>query len=622
MNKEKLKLFGVIFSLLFITIPVNGLGQEKQENKKPQMPFEEEYKIAQSYENIGEHKKALDIYQRLFKAVPDNRLFLDGIKRTMLFLKMYPELVEILEAQLEKNKDINLMGDLADIYYRWGKMEKAHEVWNEIIQTNPQQEFSYLVVSNLMVQNRLFNEGINVLLEGRKVLNNEDAFAINLGNLYYYRKDFEASTREFMGLLEKNDRMFNTVNSYLSRFPNDSTTYEEVAPVLLEKVQNAPKNPLYLRLLVNFYIRHKKYNSAFKTYRMLDTIQNSGGNEILLFADRLSAEKEYPMAVTVYSYFLENYPSHNLKAKARYGLAFSYENLYVSSEAGSNKNTLKAIEEYKTVIEKTPDKSLRADSHYRLGEIYFKLLFDLDQAIIHCTDITKLVPNTGAYLRAFVRLGDVYTSKGNLRKARENYRRVLRADPKLGPKFVEEARFNLAKLHYFEGKIDTTQILCDELLSNIPKNSELYNDIFEFSLFLRMNSGLDTNLVKDYAEAEFLLIQRKSYESLTLLKSLYDTYPDQSISDIIMFEIIRLNHQMQQYEEAVALLQKFTDKYPESVYTEKAHKMLSEIYENNLNKPALSLKKYEEFLVKYPGSIYSDEVRKRIRQLEREVSGK
>jgi len=622
MNKEKLKLFGVIFSLLFITIPVNGLGQEKQENKKPQMPFEEEYKIAQSYENIGEHKKALDIYQRLFKAAPDNRLFLDGIKRTMLFLKMYPELVEILEAQLEKNKDINLMGDLADIYYRWGKMEKAHEVWNEIIQTNPQQEFSYLVVSNLMVQNRLFNEGINVLLEGRKVLNNEDAFAINLGNLYYYRKDFEASTREFMGLLEKNDRMFNTVNSYLSRFPNDSTTYEEVAPVLLEKVQNAPKNPLYLRLLVNFYIRHKKYNSAFKTYRMLDTIQNSGGNEILLFADRLSAEKEYPMAVTVYSYFLENYPSHNLKAKARYGLAFSYENLYVSSEAGSNKNTLKAIEEYKTVIEKTPDKSLRADSHYRLGEIYFKLLFDLDQAIIHYTDITKLVPNTGAYLRAFVRLGDVYTSKGNLRKARENYRRVLRADPKLGPKFVEEARFNLAKLQYFEGKIDTTQILCDELLSNIPKNSELYNDIFEFSLFLRMNSGLDTNLVKDYAEAEFLLIQRKSYESLTLLKSLYDTYPDQSISDKIMFEIIRLNHQMQQYEEAVALLQKFTDKYPESVYTEKAHKMLSEIYENNLNKPALSLKKYEEFLVKYPGSIYSDEVRKRIRQLEREVSGK
>ncbi|RKY88342.1 hypothetical protein DRQ09_02995, partial [candidate division KSB1 bacterium] len=505
MYKENFRII-ILFITFLILIPSSLMGQERKKEVKKQNPLQQEYKIAQSYENIGEHKKALDIYRRLHKADPESPLYFNGMKRTMIFLKMYPELVNLLESRLKTKQDINLMGDLADAYYRWGKIDKAKELWNKIIETFPQKDFSYLYVSNLMVQNRLFEEAINLLLEGRKTLKNDKLFITNLGYLYYYRRDFKSATKEYIKLIKINPRLFNTVNKYLNRFPDDSTTFKEVLPVLIENIDREPGNPSYRRLIINLYMKHKKYEQAFNQYKILDNILNAKGKEILRFADMTLNEKEYKIAEEIYRYFINKYPSHKQIPKARFGLAYCYEN--IDNVPDDNKKMtpgyIKAIEEYKLVAEEAPESILKAEALYRIGEINFLKLFDLDNAINYYNLIVKQFQNTYICLTAFLRLGDVFIAKGDLENAMLNFNRVKNADKKSGKDLPGKARLKLAELEFFKGRIDSSLQICNNLLDEIPKNSDIYNDLLEFTLFLEDNKGINNNLINNYARAEFL----------------------------------------------------------------------------------------------------------------------
>jgi len=613
--------FLILFLATFLLMPLFLTGQQDKQKKKEKSPFENEYKIAQSYENAGEHKRALDIYRRLYKAAPNNPVFFNGMKRTMLFLKMYPELVDLIESKLKEKADINLTGELGDIYYQWGETEKAKELWDSIIQMDPSRDFSYIFVYNHLVQNRLFDDAIQILLKGRATLGDDNMFASNLGYLYFYRKNFEASTREYLKLMRVNLKFFNTVNNYVSRFPVDSTTFNDVFPVLLESVRDNPKILQYRNLLVNLYMKYKKYDRAFSEYKIIDRLQGAKGNEIIKFANIVLNDNEFEMAVKVFSYFIENYSSHNQVNYAEYGLAYCYENLKTPADndviEGVRTAGLKAVEQYVKVIQNAKQPSLKAEAQYRIGEIKFLNVFDLDGAIDHYSSILDLYPNTTIFLKALLRLGDVFTAKGNLERAGSHYGLVRKANPKLGSHFIENARFKLGELRYFSGEIDTSLSICNKLLNEISKNSEFYNDLFEFTFFIEEHKGVGDDLLKKFAGVQLLIRQKKYTESLEILEKIYELYPDQPLSDDFLYNIIELYYLLNKHKETLAQLNKFTAKYPESVLIEKAYKKIGEIYEEKLNDRELSLKEYEEFLIKFPGSIYIDEVRKRIRNLEK-----
>jgi TolA-binding protein len=70
-----------------------------------------------------------------------------------------------------------------------------------------------------------------------------------------------------------------------------------------------------------------------------------------------------------------------------------------------------------------------------------------------------------------------------------------------------------------------------------------------------------------------------------------------------------------EFPEAIALLQKILDEYPDDVLSDDAYFLQGDIYERQLKSKDKAMEIYREFLTKFPGSVFAAEARKRFRTL-------
>jgi TolA-binding protein len=134
--------------------------------------------------------------------------------------------------------------------------------------------------------------------------------------------------------------------------------------------------------------------------------------------------------------------------------------------------------------------------------------------------------------------------------------------------------------------------------------------------------------LKQYASVELLLYQNKQADALDKLKGLKQgqgfkqgasgeviTFSNQTILDDVYWLEADMRMKRGEFDEAINLLQKILDEYPDDVLTDDAYFLQAEIYERQLKKKDKAMEIYREFLNKYPGSVYSAEARKRYRTL-------
>ncbi len=70
-----------------------------------------------------------------------------------------------------------------------------------------------------------------------------------------------------------------------------------------------------------------------------------------------------------------------------------------------------------------------------------------------------------------------------------------------------------------------------------------------------------------------------------------------------------------EFENALALLQKIMDEYPDDILADDAYFLIGDIYDHQLKNKEKAMEIYREFLNKYPGSVFAAEARKRYRTL-------
>jgi len=134
--------------------------------------------------------------------------------------------------------------------------------------------------------------------------------------------------------------------------------------------------------------------------------------------------------------------------------------------------------------------------------------------------------------------------------------------------------------------------------------------------------------LKQFAAVELLLYQNKQTQALDKLKSLklgqiikqdasgqITTFSNQTILDDVYWLEADMRMKRGEFDEAIHLLQKILDEYPDDILTDDAYFLQAEIYERQLKKKDKAMELYREFLNKYPGSVYSAEARKRYRTL-------
>jgi len=559
---------------------------------------EQKLKLAQNLEKQGQYEKALEIYKGLHNNQPNVPAFAQFYARMLELLKKYEEWITLLNTRLEQEpNNPSIMSEQARAFYLWGREKEARELWEQVIQLAPENPNNYRVVSNYQQRSRLYDDATQTLLRGRERLNNLTLFANELANIYQYRRNYGLAAAEWLNWVSANPRHFAMVERVINSYPSDSDVVAEVTGSLEKVVGNSPQNINFKRMLAGFYIKNREYDNAFENYKIIDTALNAAGVQLLAYADQIFLIGQFDHAIKAYTYIVDRFPGTPNSGRMRLGLARSLDksgferNIAENDSVGTVRqkdHRRRALEEYNTVTKLYENTPWGVEAHFRIGDIHFNFLFDIDSAIKDYNTVRRLAPQSQWAWRATLRIGDCYVAKGNISQSAPFYSSLQTA----GKPFVNlavEADYKLLLNEYYAGNFDSLRVRLEKAIQEMPKNADICNDFIVLLLFREENLTGDPQPVNMVAVSEFVIRERK------------------------------LHRKMGYYDKAVETFEKLESLYPFSQHAEQGLIAIGEIYEEEFRDYQRAINIYDDFLKNFGTSIHTDMVRSRLRRLQKQL---
>ncbi|MFQ5823331.1 MAG: tetratricopeptide repeat protein [bacterium] len=604
-------IFGLITAISFgLFLFSNVLAQSKNQ-------IDNRIRIAQDYERRGNYEGALRIYRTLFNLIPNNQLYYEGVKRNMLRLKMYNELIEIMKSKLQRNNNLRLQADLANVYYESGNQSMAKQLWNNLLKENPKNKAAYIYVANAMMYNRLYSEAIEVYKLARQIFKQDNLFVFELANIYIARLNYKEATLEFMKNLEKNPKQFSYIEGRITSYSKDPEHALEVANILQKYIPQSQQEFLVRKLLAGLYLRIGDYGKSLKEFKTLESMNDplegknkAQGKEIFHFAEQALTAEEYQYAQQAYALILSKYNNSPYKIRAQYGFALASQKQGLSSEA---------LKSYDELISSAPQSPWAQEAMFQKGEIYFLDFFEVDKALEAYHAILHKFPKNAKIVNTFFRIGDCYAAQGKLKEAQIWYERpLIKQFTNQGIK--EKAFYKSAYLDFVKGDFgkanEKLKMITENLSEDITAEESYENDALELNFLIEENQLASSEALKTYAQAQRMKLQRQYSEAIKKLQGILEIFPNAGIIDETLVDLGELENIRGNYTSAIGYLQGLLKGEPESVYNALAQKRIGEIYEQGLGDFQKAQQAYEQVLINYPQSVYLEEVRQKLRNLQ------
>jgi tetratricopeptide (TPR) repeat protein len=178
-----------------------------------------------------------------------------------------------------------------------------------------------------------------------------------------------------------------------------------------------------------------------------------------------------------------------------------------------------------------------------------------------------------------------------------------------------QAKYNRAKVSYYQGQFDWAQAQLDVLKASTTKL--ISNNAMKLSLFITDNLGLDTSAMamNMFAKADLLGFQNKLDESMNLLDSMLSIFPGHTLTDDIIFKKADIHIKRKEYTKAAALYEKVATDFSYDILADDALFSWADLLENKLNDKEKAMEIFEKIVLDYSDSIFTTEARKRFRNL-------
>jgi tetratricopeptide (TPR) repeat protein len=602
--------FIFIFCVLALLLVVNGFSQTPQQNAA-------QLRLAQDLERLGQSERAADIYAALFNSDPRNGSYYYSLKRMLLQLRRYDELVAAINRRLEVIEDINARVDLGDIDFKQGQAARAQALWKELLQKHPQPG-TYGAVANALIENRAYDDAMQIYLQARQNLRNPSLFMLELANLYTLRVNYAAATAEYLRFLEANPRQFPFVQSKaLEMTRDDEKNLEAVARAIEQALPQSSQQQSLYRLLAGIFMQGREFGRALQAYQTLERLSSAAdkanvGGEIFNFAEQARNAGAFSFAEQAYLMITRDLPNSPYWLPAQFGLGQSLQGQSKYAEAQAA---------FAAVIEKAAGNrnpwALRG--LLAQGEILFEHLHDVKNAIAIYQQINERFAAIagGEHLEALFRLGDCYLALGDERQAilwYEKARQMGRND-----QLVEDkVNFRLARLAFYRGRFSETKNLLEAIVNSPPvvsENESMVNDALELLLLLDVNLADSAGALLSYARAEYAQAQNKPFAAIDTLENLIKRFSNATLLPQALFALGNLYDEQQQYDSAIARFGAILSQYPESVVGDRALFRLAEVHQTGRRDLRQAQSLFEQLLKDYPQSLYLEEARRRAREL-------
>lgn len=587
-----------LFLLLIILTSVQAFSQEKP--------------LADNYFRIGEYEKALEIYQSLQKRSPANyNLFMDVVK-SYQELERFEEAQEFIENQRKRDKSPRVLVELAQNAILQGKSEKA-KIYMDSIRVNVREKPMYTITASRALETyALLDWAEEIYLIGLEETPDNASYIQRLALIYGEQGKIHKMFQTFVELVEAQDRYYNMVLQYFSRYITDdpkADTNKALKRILLTNIQQQP-DILYYDLLSWLFIQEQDYAKAFQQERAILNRDSERGMQAIRNIGVLSfEEKQYDLTREIANYLIENLNEEEVQG------IFDAEHLLlqVDIQTAETNDYPQVVSKFEELISKYK----RANNVALLEMDYAKFLaYKLDKKPEAIEKLRKLSrENLALRIEASVRLalGDILVTDNKFNQALIQFTQVQRKME--GHELAHEANFKIAQTSYFKGDFKWALTQLDVLKR--ATTQLISNDALFLSLRIVDNLMDDTTHVslKDFARADLLELQGKTDEAIQQLEEVLVTHEGFSIIDDAHFRLGELYYNKGNYEQAEIHWKVVTEEYGYDLLADAAYYRLGLLYQEKLDKDEEAMACFEKIIFDFSDSIYYVDARKRFRNL-------
>jgi len=607
--------------LILIFIATNLYSQTQDDWNK--------FRLAQSYESLGNYDKAFELYRELYFQFPSQFQFYDAYYRLLTQLKRYDEAIDLLRKRLHSNpNDFNTYAELAVLYDRKGIKDSVDYYIREGIRRDPKNPMSYKFIANVLIQSRMFDYANNVLEEGKSRISENEMFIIDLININSILMNYTKACNEMIELLKKQPQHINFVQNKLAQIITNPIALKTSIEVFEKNFDR--KNFPIIKILSWLYFQNRDFKKAFDLAIEIEKITNANGYEILDFSNRAYQEGVIEEAVKGYEFILKNYKDkRDLEAMSVIGLARSYEQLFENEFKSreffwrtykpqidtNNKNLNEAIKYYNIILSNYTLPNLVAEAIYKTAYFYKEYYQDYHKSKQLLLRLTSDYVLTDYYSKGVLLLGDIEYLSGRLEQAYEQYEKV-RTFSRSTETERYLSQFQIAEILIAKGLYDSAK----SVLNTIKKvnTNDVANDAIEFLMIITEQENNPEQL-KIYLEIQKLIDAKnyqKAIQKITSLK-LDDDYS--IFQNKLRLTLAELYITINDYSNALAQLNYLYELKEKSIYSDRALMRSGQLYLYGLRDKMRAEQTFNKLLTEFPDSIFVTEVRDLIIQIQSEI---
>lgn len=574
--------------------------------------------LAFKYFRDKEYKPASSLFYNLYDATKSKTYFNYYID-CLLQLEEYKDAESYVKKQIKRNpNDKIFLISLGYVYKKAQQEEKSINQYNKVLEKLKPVKSDISSVANAFITKREYNLAAETYLQGRKLFNQTDLYHIELANIYLYQRDFEKMVREYLLAISIDQSLVNSVQNRLQSAllqDIDSSLDPILKNQLLSKSQQEAGNIAYKELLQWYFMQKKQFPMALAQARSIDLIKKEDGYRLMELALSARSNKDYQTAIKSYERVLKKGTECGNYLKAQIEI-LETQYLQLNEKSNTSKDEWQELSnKYSIFLQGEKQKSLLSAAIIRHAHILAMFLNKSSQAIAILEEILKqkgIHPQQISKIK--MELADIKLFANEKWDAVLLYSQIEKAN-KNNP-IGYDAKFKKARVSYYMGELKWAKAQLDALKGSTSKL--IANDAIALSQLISDNTTLDTSYtaMKKYAEAEFLIYQKKETEALSKLDDLLRNHPSHSLIDEVYFKKYEIYKQQGETEKAFENLEIITRDYSDSLLADKALLEKGKIYELQKNYSQAS-ECFKKIITDYPDSIFSVKARQHLNKLRK-----
>ncbi|MBT8246075.1 MAG: tetratricopeptide repeat protein [Winogradskyella sp.] len=589
--------------ILFISVFSFNFAQVQEMTKKQE---QDQLDLADTYFKKGQFKKALLLYNTLYKAKPYNYIY--KYVETFQQLEQYDSAKVVLEKRLKTNRVPYLVVELGYNYQLSDSIAKAESLYKEAIGALDERPTYVYSIGQRFEKHSLLPQAIKAYKKATELLP-EKNFSIQLARIYGDLGDLQNMFSSYLDYVSYKPNALNNIKRNLSQFISenrDTESNKSLRILLLKKIQSNPDIYWY-ELLSWLYVQEKQYNKSFVQEKALYKRNPESLDRIIDLAITARDDGDNETATSIFNYILDTSQEKDVLLLAHQSL------LEIQTKSASKKELEHVNKRYLELFETfgTFESTLSLQLSY--GQF---LAFDYNQPKAASEFLKKAYKlDISPFQEGMVklRLADILVLQEKFNEALIFYTQIKTSLK--NSTLAQEAAYKIAKTSYYKGDFEWAESQLKVLKASTSQL--IANDALDLKLLISDNKWDDSTqtALKYYAKADLFAFQNKTNEAIKLLDKILTEHIGESIIDETLYTQARLYESQQQYEKAEINYQKIIADYREDIFIDDAYYHLAELYNLHLEKPEEAKELYEKIIFDHEDSIYFVEARKKFRML-------